>query len=63
MSSVPRSELLLLGAGYLGSRIAMRAWPETDDTPFLTAMCTVTAPGVIALSRDLLRTFTPGAPA
>jgi 3D (Asp-Asp-Asp) domain-containing protein len=35
---------------------------ETDDTPFLTAMCTRTAPGVIALSRDLLRTFTPGAP-
>lgn len=35
---------------------------ETDDDPFLTAMCTVTGTGVIALSRDLLRTFTPGAP-
>jgi 3D (Asp-Asp-Asp) domain-containing protein len=35
---------------------------ETDADPFLTAMCTVTGSGVIALSRDLLRTFTPGAP-
>lgn len=35
---------------------------ETDADPFLTAMCTTTGPGVIALSRDLLETFTPGAP-
>ena len=35
---------------------------ETDADPFITAMCTLTAPGVVALSRDLLRTFTPGAP-
>jgi len=35
---------------------------ETDSTPFLTAINTMTAPGVVALSRDLLRTFTPGAP-
>lgn len=35
---------------------------ETDETPFLTAINTITAPGVVALSRDLLRTFTPGAP-
>ena len=35
---------------------------ETDSSPFLTAINTMTAPGVVALSRDLLRTFTPGAP-
>lgn len=35
---------------------------ETDSTPHLTASNTLTAPGTIALSRDLLRTFTPGAP-
>ncbi|MCA9728163.1 MAG: 3D domain-containing protein [Candidatus Eisenbacteria bacterium] len=35
---------------------------ETDADPFVTAICTVTGTGVIALSRDLLRTFTPGAP-
>jgi 3D (Asp-Asp-Asp) domain-containing protein len=35
---------------------------QTDDTPWLTAWSTQTRPGVIALSRDLLRTFTEGAP-
>lgn len=35
---------------------------ETDADPFITAMCTITSPGVIAMSRDLLRTFTPDAP-
>jgi 3D (Asp-Asp-Asp) domain-containing protein len=35
---------------------------ETDSTPSLTATNTKTKPGTIALSRDLLRTFTPGAP-
>lgn len=35
---------------------------ETDSDPFITASNTETAPGVLALSRDLLRTFTPGAP-
>lgn len=35
---------------------------ETDDTPRVTASNTLPAPGTIALSRDLLRTFTPGAP-
>lgn len=35
---------------------------QTDDTPWLTAWCTQTRPGIIALSRDLLRTFTEGAP-
>ncbi len=35
---------------------------ETDSTPFLTASMTRVRPGCLALSRDLLRTFTPGAP-
>jgi 3D (Asp-Asp-Asp) domain-containing protein len=35
---------------------------QTDETPWLTAWSTQTRPGVIALSRDLLRTFTDGAP-
>lgn len=35
---------------------------ETDDTPFITAANTQTRPGVIALSRDLLRRYTPDAP-
>lgn len=35
---------------------------ETDDTPFVTAANTQTRPGVIALSRDLLRRYTPDAP-
>jgi len=35
---------------------------QTDDTPFLTAANTRVRRGVIALSRDLLREFTPGAP-
>jgi 3D (Asp-Asp-Asp) domain-containing protein len=35
---------------------------ETDDTPFITAANTSTRRGVIALSRDLVRRYTPGAP-
>jgi len=35
---------------------------ETDDTPFITASNTRTRPGVIAMSRDLLRKYTPEAP-
>lgn len=35
---------------------------ETDDTPELTATNSVPAAGSVALSRDLLRNFTPGAP-
>jgi len=35
---------------------------ETDSTPFVTASMTRVRPGCLALSRDLLRTFTPGAP-
>src|SRR5215831_7200857 len=35
---------------------------ETDASPFITAMNTSVHPGIIALSRDLLREYTPGAP-
>jgi 3D (Asp-Asp-Asp) domain-containing protein len=35
---------------------------ETDSTPHVTASLTRVRPGCLALSRDLLRTFTPGAP-
>lgn len=35
---------------------------QTDTTPFVTASNTRVRTGVIALSRDLLREFTPGAP-
>ena len=35
---------------------------QTDSTPFVTASNTRVRPGIVALSRDLLREFTPGAP-
>lgn len=35
---------------------------ETDSTPNITAAMTSTRRGVIALSRDLVRRYTPGAP-
>jgi 3D (Asp-Asp-Asp) domain-containing protein len=35
---------------------------QTDDTPNITATLAPTRPGTLALSRDLLRTFTEGAP-
>lgn len=35
---------------------------ETDDTPYTTAANTTTRPGIIALSRDLLKPYTPDAP-
>jgi 3D (Asp-Asp-Asp) domain-containing protein len=35
---------------------------ECDDTPFVTASMTNTRRGVLALSRDLVRRYTPGAP-
>jgi 3D (Asp-Asp-Asp) domain-containing protein len=35
---------------------------QTDSTPFVTASNTRVRRGIIALSRDLLREFTPGAP-
>lgn len=35
---------------------------ETDNTPFITASNTRTRMGILALSRDLLKRYTPGAP-
>lgn len=35
---------------------------ETDESPDVTARGRLARPGTLALSRDLLRTFTPGAP-
>ncbi|MEJ2719871.1 MAG: hypothetical protein P8181_01845 [bacterium] len=35
---------------------------ETDTTPYITAANTPTREGILALSRDLLREYTPGAP-
>ena len=46
----------LVATGYSSS-----VW-ETDDTPFVTASNTHTRPGVVAMSRDLLRRYNPTAP-
>jgi len=35
---------------------------QTDDSPYVTASNTRVRQGIVALSRDLLREFTPGAP-
>ena len=64
---------LLLDAGYTvvsGDRLWMRLLAtgysssvrETDDTPFITASNTRTRPGVVALSRDMLRRYNGQAP-
>jgi 3D (Asp-Asp-Asp) domain-containing protein len=45
-----------LATGYSSTR------DETDDTPWTTSTLTRTRPGIIALSRDLLQTFTEDAP-
>ena len=56
----------VLGEGQRFQSIEVTAYTscrsETDSTPDLTASNTTPKPGTIALSRDLLRTFTPGAP-
>jgi len=70
-----QSELkaLLLDAGYSvvsGDRLWMRLLAtgysssvrETDSTPFITASNTRTRPGVVALSRDILRRYNGHAP-
>jgi len=46
----------VLATGY-SSSIA-----ETDSTPFITAANTPARPGVLAVSQNLLREYTPGAP-
>jgi len=48
--------LKVLATGYSSSII------ETDDTPHITAANTRTRLGIVALSRDLLRPYTPDAP-
>ncbi|MFH1754558.1 MAG: hypothetical protein ABIA59_02535, partial [Candidatus Latescibacterota bacterium] len=48
--------LKVLATGYSSSEM------ETDDTPFITAANTRTRQGVVALSRDLLKPYTPDAP-
>jgi 3D (Asp-Asp-Asp) domain-containing protein len=64
---------ILLDAGYSvvsGDKLWMRLLAtgysssvrETDDTPFITASNTRTRPGVVALSRDILRPYTRHAP-
>lgn len=56
----------ILGQGQRFRLIEVTAYTsstsETDSTPHLTASSVPPRPGTIALSRDLLRTFTPGAP-
>jgi 3D (Asp-Asp-Asp) domain-containing protein len=51
-----RMWIQLLATGYSSS-----VW-ETDDTPFITASNTRTRPGVVALSRDMLRRYDGRAP-
>jgi 3D (Asp-Asp-Asp) domain-containing protein len=46
----------VLATGYTSSV------EETDNTPFVTAANTASRPGVIAVSQNLLREYTPGAP-
>lgn len=54
------------GDHHVVARVACTAYTscicETDSTPDLTASLTAPDRGTIALSRDLLREFTPGAP-
>jgi 3D (Asp-Asp-Asp) domain-containing protein len=56
----------MLGQGQRFQLIQVTAYTssrsETDSSPELTASNTTPRSGTIALSRDLLRTFTPGAP-
>jgi 3D (Asp-Asp-Asp) domain-containing protein len=63
---VRRRTKTILGAGQRFQSIDVTAYTssrsETDSSPNLTASNTTPKPGTIALSRDLLRTFTPGAP-
>jgi 3D (Asp-Asp-Asp) domain-containing protein len=63
---VRRRTKTILGEGQRFQSIDVTAYTscrsETDSSPELTASNTAPKPGTIALSRDLLRTFTPGAP-
>jgi 3D (Asp-Asp-Asp) domain-containing protein len=63
---VRRRTKTILGEGQRFQSIEVTAYTsslsETDSSPDLTATNTTPKPGTVALSRDLLRTFTPGAP-
>jgi 3D (Asp-Asp-Asp) domain-containing protein len=60
----PRQTPLAMAAA--GIRVIATAYTsevgQTDESPLVTAMNTEVREGVIALSQDLLRSFTPGAP-
>jgi 3D (Asp-Asp-Asp) domain-containing protein len=64
MTPRPREAAVLSATG--GIRILVTAYASeagmTDDSPNLTATNTRPQEGTIALSQDLLRSFTPGAP-
>jgi 3D (Asp-Asp-Asp) domain-containing protein len=49
-------DFLVTATGYSST------YDQTDSTPFITASNSQVRWGIIALSRDLLREFTPGAP-
>lgn len=55
-----------VAVGAAGLRVLATAYTSevdlTDDSPLLTATNTGVREGIIALSQDLLRSFTPGAP-
>jgi 3D (Asp-Asp-Asp) domain-containing protein len=66
-----RSELLdadytVVSDGRMYARLVATGYSstvrETDDTPYITASNTRTRPGIVALSRDLLRRYNPAAP-
>lgn len=54
--SGPRIQVKVVATGYSSTIF------ETDSTPFTTASNTRTRVGILALSRDLLSEYTPGAP-
>ena len=51
----------LIDVKVLATAYSSSVW-ETDSTPTVTAANTLTRPGTLAVSRDLLCEFTPGAP-
>ncbi|WP_165795307.1 3D domain-containing protein [Deinococcus koreensis] len=64
-SARPASEVVAVspirGRTAIARATAYNSLPnQTDSTPFITATGTRTRPGVVALSRDLLRTFPYG---
>jgi len=61
--TLPQAEPDVLVSGLPVTITAYTSEPAyTDDEPFVTATGRMVRPGTLALSRDLLRTFTPGAP-